>query len=66
MKPILKTGIQSKNALFLAYFTHPSPGYNVIGIDYAPLASWDNYFMAAENAVRYKKWHVVMIFFIFS
>jgi pimeloyl-ACP methyl ester carboxylesterase len=35
-----------------AYFTHPSPSYNVIGIDYAPLATWDNYFMAAENAIR--------------
>jgi hypothetical protein len=30
-----------------AYFTHPEPSYNVIGIDWAPLATWDNYFQAS-------------------
>ena len=26
--------------------------YNVIAVDYKPLATWDNYFKAAQNAVR--------------
>jgi hypothetical protein len=39
-------------ALASAYFTHESPSYNVIGIDWEPLATWDNYFVAANNAIR--------------
>ena len=37
---------------FSAYFTHPEPSYNIIGIDWSPLATWDNYFTAAKNALR--------------
>ena len=39
----------------LAYFTHTGPGYNVIAINWKLLASWDNYFGAASNAVKVGK-----------
>jgi hypothetical protein len=38
--------------IYTAYFTHPLPGYNVIAINWERLATWDNYFTAASNAVR--------------
>jgi hypothetical protein len=41
---------------FSAYFTHPEPSYNIIGIDWAPLANGLNYLIAAPNAVRVGKY----------
>ena len=35
-----------------AYFAHPQLHCNVIAVEYTPLATWDNYFIAANNAVR--------------
>ena len=36
----------------LAFFSHPDLNVNVIAVDWYPLATWDNYFRAAQNAVR--------------
>ena len=37
---------------FAAYFTHQRPGFNIIAINYELLATWDNYFTAATNAIK--------------
>merc|ERR1711962_480849 len=34
------------------FYSDPDMQYNVIAVDYHPLATWDNYFQAALNAVR--------------
>jgi len=38
-----------------AYFTHKNQGYNVIAINWERLATWDNYFGAASNALKVGK-----------
>ena len=35
-----------------AFFNHPDINVNVIAVDYFALATWDNYFTAAKNAVN--------------
>ena len=37
------------------YFSHPELYCNIIGVEYTPLATWDNYFLAANNAVKVGK-----------
>ena len=36
----------------LAYFSHPNVKYNIIAVDYYPLATFPNYATAAWNSVR--------------
>lgn len=38
-----------------AYFSNPKTTVNLISIDWTALASWDNYFVCARNAVRLGK-----------
>ena len=40
------------NVFSLGFYSDPDMQYNVIAVDYHPLATWDNYFQAALNAVR--------------
>ena len=35
-----------------AFFNHPDLNVNIIAVDYFDLATWDNYFVAAKNAVK--------------
>ena len=48
----IETGLLSLFFYFAAYFTHSEPGYNIIAINWEPLATWDNYFTSASNAVK--------------
>ena len=42
------------NKYFLGYYSHPDKQfhYNMISVHWTPLATWDNYFVAASNAVK--------------
>lgn len=44
-----------KKINILGYFSHPELNYNVIALDWQPLSTWDNYFIAASNAVNIGK-----------
>ena len=46
---------------FAAYFTHPQPRYNIIAINYELLATWDNYFTAATNAIKVGQYSADML-----
>ena len=42
------------NIFFVGYYSHPDKQfhYNMISVHWTPLATWDNYFVAASNAVK--------------